>query len=125
MSESGMYFARRSMTYGRPGNEKHLDRGQLFELQGCINDEKLLKLGYAALAPKHASVVQCGHCGAEFVTDQGLAAHGRERHTERSLTPQEEDERAEKKLAHENEVAPLDLTKTAASRGYAHPSGGK
>jgi len=119
MSES-LFYARRSMTYGRPGNERQIDRGQVFDLQGCVNDEKLLRLGYVVSAPKRATVVQCGTCGAEFITDEGLAAHGRERHaTTRSLTPREEDDRADKKLAIEDEIAPLDLTKTAASRGYA------
>jgi len=107
------------MVYGRPGSEKQLDRGQLIELQGLINDEKLVRLGYVASAPKRASVVQCGTCGAEFVTDEGLASHGRERHSSRSLSPREEDERADKRQKMEDEVAPLDLTKTAASRGYA------
>lgn len=118
MSES-LFYARRSMTYGRPGNERQFDRGQLLELQGLINDEKLVRLGYVASAPKRATVVQCGQCGAEFVTDEGLASHGRERHTNRSLSPREEDARADKRAAMEDEVAPLDLSKTAASRGYA------
>ena len=123
MSES-LYYVRRSMTYGRPGSEKQLDRGQLIELQGLINDEKLVRLGYVALASKHATVVQCGSCGAEFCTDEGLAAHGRERHaSKRPLSPAEEDARADKRAALEDEVAPLDLTKTAASRGYAKSPG--
>jgi hypothetical protein len=124
MSESGLYYARRSMTYGRPGSQKQLDRGQLVELQGLINDEKLVRLGYVAAAPKRATVVQCGICGAEFVTDEGLASHGRERHTARPpLSPREEDARAEKKMAMEDEIAPLDLTKTAASRGVRTHTG--
>lgn len=120
MSES-LYYARRSMTYGRPGNEKRLDRGQILELEGLVNDEKLVRLGYVALANKRASIVQCGTCGAEFVTDEGLASHGRERHAQhqRPLTPRDEDERADKKMALEDEIAPLDLSKTAASRGVS------
>lgn len=116
-----LYYARRSMTYGR-GNGKPVDRGQVVELEGLINDEKLLRLGYIAMAPKHVSVVQCGTCGAEFITDEGLSSHGRDRHSERarSLTPQEEDARADKRAKLEDELAPLDLTKTAASRGYVH-----
>lgn len=119
MAESQMYYARRSMTYGRPGGEKQYDRGQLLDLQGLINDEKLIRLGYLATAPKRATVVQCGVCGAEFITDEGLASHGRERHTSRSLTPAQEDAHAEQRAALEDEVAPLDLSKTTASRGYA------
>lgn len=136
MAES-LYFARRSMTYGNPGNEKQLDRNQIFDLQGCRNDDKLLRLNYIAIAPKGTTVVQCGQCGAEFITDEALNAHGRERHSRR-LAPDEivldrngkpigfrGDIEADQKLAHENEVAPLDLTKTAASRGYVHSPGGK
>lgn len=123
MSSSPMYYARRSMTYGRPGSEKQVDRGQLLELQGMINDEKLVRLGYVAAAPKRATVVQCGICGAEFITDEGLASHGRERHTTRSLSPREEDARADKRAALEDEIAPLDLTKTAASRGASTRTG--
>lgn len=122
MSES-LYYARRSMTYGRQGNERQLDRGQVFDLQGMINDEKLIRLGYVAVAPKRSTVVQCGECGAEFITDEGLASHGRERHVTRSLSPREEDARAEKRLAMEDELAPLDLTKTAASRGVRTHTG--
>ena len=118
MSEA-MYYARRGLTYGRPGNEKRLDRGQLLELEGLINDEKLVRLGYVAQANKRATIVQCGTCGAEFVTDEGLMSHGRERHTARSLSPQDEDKREDAREKMENEVAPLDLTKTAASRGSA------
>jgi len=109
------------MVYGRPGNERQLDRGQIVELEGCVNDEKLVRLAYVALAPKRATVVQCGECGAEFITDEGLASHGRERHPNRRtpLSPEEEDAAADKKARLEDEVAPLDLSKTAASRGYA------
>lgn len=119
MSES-LYISRRSMTYGRPGHERQLDRGQIIELEGCINDEKLVRLGYVSLAPKRATVVQCGECGAEFCTDEALASHGRERHREkrRPLSPQEEDAAVDKKARLEDEIAPLDLSKTAASRGY-------
>ena len=116
-----LYYARRSFTYGRPGSERPLDRGQMIQLEGLVNDEKLVRLGYVALAPKRATVVQCGTCGAEFMTDQGLGFHGRERHAkqQRTLTPKEEDKRTEERLKMEDDLAPLDLDKTAASRGYA------
>ena len=116
MSET--YYARRTMTYGRPGSEKALDRGQILSLEGCINDEKLVRLGYVAQASKGIAVVSCGTCGAKFTTDEALASHGRERHASmRPLTPKEQDERDEKRLKKEDEISPLDLTKTAASRG--------
>lgn len=114
-----LYVARRSMEYGRPGSEKRIDRGQLIELEGLVNDEKLVRLGYLSLANKRATVVSCGKCGAQFVTDEALATHGRDRHAPaRELTPQEEDQRAESKHKLEDELAPLHLDKTAASRGY-------
>jgi hypothetical protein len=117
---SEMYVARRTMTYGR-GNGGPVDRGQLLELQGLVNDEKLVRLGYVAQASKGIAIVQCGKCGAKFTTDEALASHGRERHAPaREMTPAEEaarDARLEKKMAMEDEIAPLDLTKTAASRG--------
>jgi hypothetical protein len=86
--------------------------------EGLINDEKLIRLGYLAQASKGIAVVSCGTCGAKFTTDEALTSHGRERHATRpSLTPKEEDKRVDKRLAMEDEIAPLDLTKTAASRG--------
>jgi hypothetical protein len=87
-------------------------------LEGLINDEKLVRLGYLAQATKGIAVVSCGTCGAKFTTDEALASHGRERHATRpALTPKDEDKRVDKRLAMEDEIAPLDLTKTAASRG--------
>lgn len=119
---STRYYARRTMTYG-PGAGQPLDRGQLLELTGMVNDEKLIRLGYVAQAPKRASIVSCGVCGAEFITDEGLASHGRERHAEKRLTPRAEDERAERRERIENELAPLHLDKTAASRGVRTHTG--
>lgn len=124
MSEQ-LYYARRSLTYGH-GAGKPVDRGQVIELQGMINDEKLVRLGYVALAPKHASIVQCGTCGAEFITDEGLNSHGRSRHA-KPLDPNAvvekggkkqfaEDHQADQRAKLEDEMAPLYLDKTTASR---------
>jgi len=114
---SEMYFARRSMTYGRNGAEQILDRGQILTLSGLINDEKLVRLGYVALVSKGVAIVECGKCGAKFATDEGLSSHGRERHRNLKLTPKEEDERTDKRHKLEDAIAPLDLTKTKASLG--------
>lgn len=114
-----LYVARRSMDYGRPGTEKHVDRGQVLELEGLVNDEKLVRLGYVSLINKRATIVECGKCGAQFVTDEALNTHGRDRHAQRPLTPREEDERADAKQRLEDDLSPLHLDKTAASRGYA------
>lgn len=115
---SDLYVARRSMTYG-PGNGFPVDRGQLVELMGLVNDEKLVRLGYVSHASKGIAIVQCGSCGAKFTTDEALATHGKYRHapTPSSLAEEHRHEkRMEERLAREDEMAPFDLTKTAASR---------
>jgi hypothetical protein len=123
---SQLYYARRSMRYG-PGQGEALDRGQTLELAGMINDEKLIRLGYVAQLNKGVALVQCGKCGAKFVTDESQNAHGRMRHSEarRALTPEEEDKAAERRLRQEDELSPLNLDKTTASRGYASTPGGR
>jgi len=114
---SEMYAARRSMTYGRNGEEKQLDRGQILQLTGEVNDEKLVRLAYVELVSKGVTIVECGKCGARFKTDETLASHGRERHRNLKLTPKEEDERTDKRHKFEDAIAPLDMTKTKASLG--------
>jgi len=105
------------MDYGRPGQSRPVDRGQLLELEGLVNDEKLVRLGYVSSASKGIAIVQCGKCGAKFVTDEALASHGRERHpnVRRSVSPDDEERQIEKKLAVEDSVAPLYLEKTTAT----------
>lgn len=119
---SEMYVARRSMRYGRDAGAP-IDRGQLIELSGLINDEKLVRLGYVVQASKGIAIVQCGVCAAKFTTDESLATHGRERHVSRSMTPEAEDKREAARQKLEDEVSPLDLTKTAASRGVSTHTG--
>jgi len=119
MSET--YFARRSMTYGRNGEEQRLDRGQILTLSGLINDEKLVRLGYVALVSKGVAIVECGKCGAKFATDEGLASHGRERHrSAQSDVIINQDGRpvgfkSDQKGEREDAIAPLYLDKTKAS----------
>ena len=120
-----MYVARRTFQYGRPGSEVWIDRGQVVDMVGLVNDEKLIRLGYVSQGTKGIAIVGCRKCGAKFVTDEGLSTHGRDRHDVRSLTPEDEDKRAEQRIAKENEVAPLDLTKTSASRGVRTAAGGR
>ena len=121
MSET--YFARRSMTYGRNGEEQRLDRGQILTLAGLVNDEKLVRLGYVALASKGIAIVECGKCNAKFATDEALASHGRDRHrsvqSDVIIGPDgrpvgfKSDQRGER----EDSIAPLYLDKTKASLG--------
>jgi len=120
MSET--YVARRSMHYGN-GNGEPVDRGQVIELVGLVNDAKLIRLGYVSAASKGVAIVACRYCGAKFTTDESLTAHGRDRHpsSSRQMTPEERElrdmERAEARQAKDDAIAPLDLTKTKASRG--------
>lgn len=106
------YFARRPFGYGRLGN---LDRGQVVELQGAPNDEKLIRLGYL-MEHSGRDVSACGECGAEFIGDAERAAHGKDRHRERPLTPAEEDAQIERKERMLSQVAPLFYENTKASQ---------
>lgn len=109
-----LYVVRRSMEYGP--ESKPADRGQLIELQGMKNDEALVRLGYVSLANERATVVSCGKCGAKFQTDEALSAHGGYRHSNRTLTPQQEDAREDARAKTEDEVNPIYLDQTKASR---------
>jgi hypothetical protein len=134
------YWAKRTFGYG--GSDK--DRGQVFKLSGAPNDRRLVDLGYVALLEPGTTTYACGICGAEFL-DMGLRdGHGKARHTKSRFVPppppvreptesldsyqnrldewalaagRMSDARDEQRDRLENEVAPLDLTKTAASRG--------
>lgn len=109
-----VYFARRPFGYGRYG---HLDRGRVVELLGAANDEKLTRLGYLEKYDPKAPTSDCGECGERYIGDAERAAHGRERHTPRDLTPLEEDQRQERQERMLDQVAPLYLDKTAATTG--------
>lgn len=93
-----------------------LDRGQVFELRNLRNDERLVRLNYCAELPKGIAPAVCGQCGAEFIGDAERAAHGSERHRSRALSPADEDARFERQEKILQEVAPLKLENTAASR---------
>ena len=134
-----LWWSKRTMGYGG----QQLDRGQVLKLKGLANDKLLVDLGYVAMIPLGTPTYPCRLCGAEFI-DAGLRdGHGKGRHEERPFTPPPPPQRepGESKDAYqnrldgwaqaagrmsdakieqqdkvENEVAPLDLTKTAASR---------
>lgn len=140
----GAYWSKRTFGYGVPGTtERSLDRGQVFKLEGLANDKLLVDLAYVAEVPVGSSTYACRLCGAEFI-DMGMRdGHARFRHETKTFVPppaprREYDESSEAyknrldewslavgRLAdmadeqrdkHEDVVAPLDLTKTAASR---------
>lgn len=76
------YYARRPFQYL---DDVFVDQGQLVELAGVINDEKLTRLGYfeeaGELHTRHATA--CGECGARFITDALRDRHGTLRHRTR------------------------------------------
>lgn len=109
---SQRFVANRPFGYG----DLQLDRGQVFELAGFRNDEKLVRLNYCAEAPKGLQAAVCSECGAGFVGDAERAAHGSDRHRTRELSPLEEDQRFDRQERMLAEVAPLALENTAASR---------
>lgn len=104
-------YARRPFGYAG----KELDRGQVFELAGARNDERLLRLAYVeAWKGKKADLHECAACGALFVGGNERQGHYEKRHLRVDLTPAEEDARAEREERFLAEVAPLALDKVAA-----------
>jgi hypothetical protein len=68
---------------------KNYDRGQIIELIGAPNDEKLLRLGYISeLKEKSPRILECGECGAKFLEDSARVAHGRRHHPARERIPE-------------------------------------
>jgi len=101
------YWARRP--FGYAGQE--LDRGQIVELVGAKNDEKLIRLGYFAPVEKKAETYKCAECGAEFIGLAERTHHGDKRHSGKALTPEEEDRQTEREERLMDELAPLNLDK--------------
>lgn len=112
--KSDLYFARRPFTYGRP--PVALDRGQVIELLGMPNDEKLTRLGYFMKMDTRVDPSECGDCGAKFVGDAERAAHGSDRHTERELDPVAEEEREARRERRMEQEAPLFVENSRASK---------
>lgn len=102
------HFARMIFDYAG----EQLDRGQILELKGAINDEKLVRLGYVGKLAKADPVSHCGACQKQFRGDDMRDAHAKLRHSGREVTPEmieQEQERAQKQT-------PLHLDKTKASK---------
>ena len=59
---------------------KHLDIGQVFELQGGFNDPLLKKLGYVYPVPANARLSTCEVCGARFLSEAQGNRHATRRH---------------------------------------------
>lgn len=106
-------WAKRPFGYGR---YPRLSRGQVFELGTQPNDEKLMRLGYVEELTKDVTTFQCAICGAEFIGESERLSHGRIDHPTRERTPLEEDQLLDREEKFLNEVAPLNLDNTAASK---------
>lgn len=105
-------WAKRPIGY----NGQDIDRGQVFDLVGARNDEKLVRLGYLEMwTGKPKDLHECAACGAQFIGGNERQGHYERRHL-RVLTPEEEDARAERDERFLNEVAPLRMEMTEASR---------
>ncbi len=92
------------------------DRGQLIQLQGYPNDERLVRLGYVAALEKGAETYACAVCGGQFIGIRERTQHGDKRHApRRERTPADEDAADEAEDRMLDTVAPLYLDKTAAS----------
>ena len=90
-------------------NGQQLDRGQVFEMANARNDERLELLGYLKPLEKGTQLHTCAECGAEFTGIQERTAHGRKRHPERPLTPEEEDRLLEREEQYLDQVAPVGI----------------
>jgi len=118
-----LYMARRTFEYD---NSLHLDRGQLFNLAGHRNDEKLVRIGFVEEVVRKITPVQCGVCGQKFVDEYSLNSHGNMRHSGRE--PQTEHERVvrlEQIQKQDDDAAPLYLDQTVATRDPASAKRGR
>ncbi len=128
-----LYWARRPFGY----SGQDLDRGQIVAMTGAINDEKLIRLGYVLSVLPDDRPHACRFCPARFIDLETLNAHGAKRHRDRDedldvdttgrvvgryasgATIDETAGRVQQLEREErlmNEVAPLNLDKTKASR---------
>lgn len=132
-------WAKRTFGYGG----QQLDRGQVFKFKNLPNDRLLYALGYVSPVPVGAPTFACRVCGATFLDVKMRDSHGRSAHEERAFVPPPAPERQvgesvdayrnrldewsqvagrmseareEQRDKMEDAVAPLDLTKTAASK---------
>lgn len=139
MPRARAYYARRP--FGYQGVE--LDREQVLQLVGAVNDEKLVRLGYIApLVDEDGRQYGCRHCPAKFLSENARDAHGKKRHAAPKPPPRleprqpdetvqefemreaawreqvlsEEDKAIEREERELDKDAPLYLDQTAASR---------
>ncbi|MDD5034124.1 MAG: hypothetical protein PHE55_05145 [Methylococcaceae bacterium] len=113
-----LYWCRRPFDYdGRPRY-----RGQIIKLVGLRNDEKLVRLGYAAPHPVGTDVWECGQCGEKFIDKGSRDGHVKAQHLRANEPlrvgmsgPAPIDVEGEAEERHLEAIAPLHLDRTAAS----------
>jgi hypothetical protein len=119
-----LYYARRPFGYT---DDLYVDQGQVVELAGAINDEKLTRLGYFEKLPEEQRdvLVTCGECGQRFLSPHFRDRHGDRQHRNRGrgfeASPSgaggyyadDEGEAEERRLEQE---APLYIEKSEASQ---------
>jgi hypothetical protein len=109
----GTFQARRSFGY----DGSNIDRGQLFEFKGLPNDEKLVRLGYAAkIAGVPRDTIECGFCFQKFMGFGERDAHVKLRHPKFERSLEEEEALVDRLEQTESKLAPLFMDKTQASR---------
>jgi hypothetical protein len=74
----GQFFATREFGYDDVTGT--LDRHQVLELAGHVNDSKLVGLRYLMPVEPGQELHTCGECGARFITLGARDAHGDLRH---------------------------------------------
>lgn len=59
-------------------DEEHplLDRGEVIELGGHINDQRLVDMRYLAPVKPGTVLAECGHCGRLFISQHHRELHG-------------------------------------------------
>lgn len=113
---SELYAATRMFDYGPPNTPgETLDPGQIVELGGWLNDDKLIRLNLVKKIDGRSKPCQCGKCGKQFAAEFFLSGHGNKRH--RGLTAKEQLDVSIAEDKKMDTVMPLHLDKTAATRG--------
>lgn len=110
---SDSYWSRGGFGYGK---HETTDTGQIVELTGAANDEKLVRLGHFREIEKGTKPVQCGRCGLLFIGDGYLVRHGQRRHSG-NIAPEREDEMLDSAERFAETVAPIMTDRSAASKG--------
>lgn len=105
------YYAR--IPFGYQG--KDLDRGQIFNMVGLINDEKLIRVEYAKELNAADPVAHCGVCQAQFISDRLRTEHAKLRHAAHYETEDQWTEALERQQERAMIESPLALHNTAAS----------